>query len=178
MKSERKSKSKIKRKLYMIWYHMRDRCYNKNHERYRLYGGQGVCMCDDWLDLNTFREQVVQLDGFNEDKILKGLLHLDKDVKSPGNKIYSPENCSFISKEENNKVKPNQMYKFKATSPQGNIYFSSNQSEFARMHNLDQSCISSCLRGSSNTHKGWRFEYKKGERLTTIETTIGLIGRE
>ena len=85
---------------------------------------------------------------------LEGQLSLDKDNNN--NKEYSLENCRFISREENNKIKPNQQNKFIAISPNGERYESYNQSEFALNHNLDQSKISRCLK-TGYKHKGWEF---------------------
>lgn len=33
---------------------MRDRCYNKNCERYADYGGRGIVACDEWATFEGF----------------------------------------------------------------------------------------------------------------------------
>jgi len=33
---------------YSVWRTMLTRCYNPNHEKYPLYGGSGVGVCDEW----------------------------------------------------------------------------------------------------------------------------------
>ena len=70
---------------------MNDRCYNERHQRYNLYGAKGVTVCEGWKDFKTFKSTVIKVEGYDEQSILDGLLHLDKDSKDIENKIYSPE---------------------------------------------------------------------------------------
>lgn len=150
---------RLRRKLYMIWFHIKDRCYNPKNERYHLYGGKGVVMCEEWNEFKTFLSDVKEIKGYSDEDILDGKIHLDKDSVEQGNKIYSKEKCAFISIEMNNKFKPNQMKPFKAISPKGEEYTSFNQSEFAREQNLRQSTIADCLKGRVKKHKGWSFTF-------------------
>lgn len=150
----------LNRKLYQVWYNMNDRCYNEKHQRYALYGAKGVSVCKDWKDFKTFKSTIISVEGYDEQSILNGLVHLDKDSKDIENKIYSPDTCCFISKEVNNKYKPNQMKEFIGISPEGIEYEGLNQSDFAREHDLNQGAISGCLRGVLKTHKKWKFNYK------------------
>lgn len=41
----------------------------------------------------------------------------------------------------------------------GYLTESRSQSEFARLHNLNQRSISACLRGKNTIHKGWTFKW-------------------
>ena len=34
--------------LYKQWSGMIQRCYNKKHEKYRIYGARGIRVCDEW----------------------------------------------------------------------------------------------------------------------------------
>jgi hypothetical protein len=34
---------------YTNWQAMKDRCYNKNNNHFRRYGGRGIRVCDRWL---------------------------------------------------------------------------------------------------------------------------------
>ena len=139
---------------------MNDRCYNKNHKRYHLYGGRGVTVCEKWRTFNGFVEDIDSIEGFDLDLFLKGKIHLDKDSIDMENKVYCIEKCRFISIQENNKYKPNQQKITIGIDPNGERYEFFNQSQFAKDHNLRQSCISDCLRGKCKTHKGWKFSYK------------------
>lgn len=33
---------------YVAWLNMRARCYNPKNNRYHLYGGRGIAICDQW----------------------------------------------------------------------------------------------------------------------------------
>lgn len=154
-------KAKLNRKIYMIWYHIKERCYISTHPCYKNYGAKGVVMCDEWKDFSIFKKEIKEVQGYSDEGILNGLIHLDKDYKIQGNKIYSKDTCVFLDKIENNKYKPNQMKSFIATSPDGEEFEAFNQSDFARLFNLNQSTISECLKGKIKKHKGWSFRYNK-----------------
>lgn len=143
----------------MIWYHIKERCYDQDHERYKSYGAIGVRLCDEWLEFPQFLKDIPNVQGYDEEKLLNGEIHLDKDILDRGNKVYSPQTCAFVLKSENNMHKPNQMRKFQAISSDGTIFEGYNQSEFAREHGLRQSNISNCLYGTKRHHKGWTFKF-------------------
>ena len=78
---------------YQTWIEMLRRCYSPLfQQRNPTYIG---CTVDpQWYSLSTFTEWALN-NGYE-----KGL-HLDKDMLTPGNKVYSPDTCIFISKELN-----------------------------------------------------------------------------
>ena len=39
---------------YRTWDAMKQRCLNKNHRNYILYGGRGITVCDRWLSFENF----------------------------------------------------------------------------------------------------------------------------
>ena len=89
------------KKVYQTWHNMIVRCYSEKYHKTRpTYIGCKVC--DDWLILSNFVKDFKLIDGYDREKFLNGELVLDKDIKSNGqNKVYSIENCIFISNEEN-----------------------------------------------------------------------------
>ena len=70
---------------------MKQRCYNKNKDNYKWYGGRGISVCDEWLNnFMSFYDWSINngyKDGLKIDRI---------DV----NKNYCPENCRFITQKE------------------------------------------------------------------------------
>ena len=96
-----KKRTKEYRRIYKLWKNMMDRCYNTNHSRYKLYGGNGVIVCERWHTLNNFCEDIDKIQGFNYELFMSGVLCLDKDKKNYNNKIYDIHNCQFITKAEN-----------------------------------------------------------------------------
>lgn len=79
-------------KSYMTWYDMIRRCYNEvkqiTHPTYKK-----CSVCDEWHTFSNFKNwfDVNYTNGY----------HLDKDILSHENKIYSPTTCCFIPRELN-----------------------------------------------------------------------------
>lgn len=153
--------ARLRRSLYLRWYSMIDRCCNPAAERYCDYGGNGVSVDPSWTVFENFLNDAKSLPGYDADRILEGGIHLDKDSRIRGNKVYSKDTCAFITAAENNKHIPSRMLLFIGTSPEGIEYESYNQTEFALTHNLRQSTIADCLSGRVVKHRGWTFRYKE-----------------
>ena len=48
-------------RLYSIWTDIKQRCYNKNSNPYKNYGGRGITMCKDWKeDFTSFKNWSLQ----------------------------------------------------------------------------------------------------------------------
>jgi hypothetical protein len=78
-------------KMYITWTSMIFRCYNIKHlEKYPTY--IGCTVCEEWHNFQNFAE------WYNENyyEIPNEMMHLDKDILSKGNKIYSPKTCVFV----------------------------------------------------------------------------------
>lgn len=149
--------NKLYIKVYGLWKNMMDRCYKESHPRYFQYGGMGYYVENRWHSFDNFVEDVDKIQGFNLESFLNGELTLDKDHLKHGNKIYSLSTCCFISRKENNKIKPSQQKNIIGISPEGKEYIFYNQSQFACEHNLRQGSISDCITGRLKTHRGWKF---------------------
>ncbi len=79
---------------YVAWRHMIGRCYcPKTQKKQPTYIGCSVT--DEWLDYQVFAE------WFCEQEHSDIGYDLDKDLLVVGNKVYSPETCSFIPRELN-----------------------------------------------------------------------------
>lgn len=80
------------KRLYRIYHHIKDRCYNSNNDAYKNYGFKGVRMCEDWLsDFIVFKQWALN-NGYDK------TLTIDR-INSNGD--YCPENCRWITKSEN-----------------------------------------------------------------------------
>ena len=79
-------------KCYEYWRGMIKRCYSDSYMiRFPTYKDKFVCT--EWHNLQVF--------GKWFDKNYIDSYYLDKDLKNPGAKIYSPENCMFVASEIN-----------------------------------------------------------------------------
>lgn len=86
--------------LYSVWRSMRKRCENPKDIGYRLYGGRGIRVCDEWNDFQNFFTWAIE-NGY------KSGLTLDRiDVNSN----YMPSNCRWASMKVQNNNKRNTIY--------------------------------------------------------------------
>lgn len=84
-----------KTSLYRSWCGMKQRCLNPNNPKYKRYGGRGIKVCTEWLDIVGFYNWAINngwQEGFSIDRI-------DNDGD------YCPENCKWISVSENSRKK-------------------------------------------------------------------------
>lgn len=132
-------------KPYCTWVNMFERCYSpKYHERRPNYKGCEVAQ--DWHNFQNFANwfECNYVDGFQ----------LDKDKLVAGNKIYSAENCVFLSNHENTEISVSKCYRF--INPQGCAVSIYNLNKFCRENNLNRSCMGFVHSGTQNSHKQWR----------------------
>ena len=82
---------KIITRLQYIYYHMKQRCYDKNNPGYKYYGAKNIIICKEWLsDINNFYKWAFE-NGY------KNNLTIER-ININGN--YCPENCKWITKTE------------------------------------------------------------------------------
>ena len=79
---------KSKNPIFKVWMGMIKRCTDPKIDKYACYGGRGIEVCDRWLDVNNFIEDMYPSfeNGLSLDRI---------DVN--GN--YEPDNCRWTTKE-------------------------------------------------------------------------------
>lgn len=77
---------------YQKWHSMIERCYSSTTAKNHTYINCSVC--DEWLTFSKFK-------SWMKTQKWEGL-HLDKDIISADNKVYSPLKCHFVSQSLNN----------------------------------------------------------------------------
>lgn len=77
---------------YVSWQKMKDRCLNKNHKYFYLYGGRGIKIDPNWMGFEGFLKDMGQMpkEGYSLDRI-------DNDLG------YFLENCRWIPKNDQQK---------------------------------------------------------------------------
>ena len=83
--------SKRNERILNLWQTMKQRCENPNREKYAMYGGRGIRVCDEWHDSHAFVEWALA-NGYEPGKQLD---RTDNDGD------YSPENCRWVTPKEN-----------------------------------------------------------------------------
>ncbi len=93
-KSKRNTKdNRSDSELYQLWRNVISHCYNIKNPKYSYYGGRGITVCDEWkIDPFKFYEWA------NNNNFTPSL-ELDRINNLKG---YSPENCRFVTKQQNN----------------------------------------------------------------------------
>lgn len=90
----------ILKRVYTLWRGMITRCYGpkylNKHPTYR-----DCLVSPRWMCFEYFENDVVDIPGYDLWIKENSTYELDKDIKIPGNKLYSLETCSFVSKSEN-----------------------------------------------------------------------------
>ena len=117
------TREKINKKYKGIKY----RCFNKNCQRYKNYGGRGIKICEDWLGYNGFN-------NFYNWAINNGYsdgLTIER-INVDGN--YCPENCMWIPMKEQYKNKTNT----KRILFNGELY---TLKELSKLLNLSVDCL-------------------------------------
>ena len=78
-------------KAYIAWQNIMSRCYNKNHNSYKYYGGRGIDVCKEWKNSKTFVEWYNKHNPTNT-------LEVDRIKNHIG---YAPNNCRFVDRIKN-----------------------------------------------------------------------------
>ncbi len=78
-------------RLFRIWAHIKDRCFNDKNDAYKNYGARGITVCEKWKkDFMSFYNWAMA-NGYKEN------LTIDR-MDNNGN--YDPSNCRWITVKE------------------------------------------------------------------------------
>lgn len=84
------------KRIGKIFAGMKRRCYDTDDKSYKWYGGKGIKICKEWLNSPKLFEEWSLTNGY-ADNLTIDRFNEDKD--------YSPDNCRWITGEDNAKYK-------------------------------------------------------------------------
>jgi hypothetical protein len=87
-------------RLFNVWQSMKGRCENPNIPKYKDYGGRGIKVCEEWHKASNFVLWALS-HGYKQG------LQLDR-IDNNGD--YCPENCHFVTPQENSRNRRNTKY--------------------------------------------------------------------
>ena len=137
-------------KIYQTWSGMLERCYSEKslivNPSYK-----GCTVVNPWHNLQVFAV-------WFEENYIEGY-QLDKDIKVPGNKVYGPDTCMFVTLAKN--VAAARATTVVLRSPTGERVEVYNISKFAGENGLHAGQLSAIKTGKEKQHKGWTL-WKEG----------------
>ena len=97
---------KLKCRAYAKWRNMLRRCYDEQHQlTHPTY--KGCTVVPEWHRLSNFK-------AWHDQQNYTEGLQLDKDIIYPGNKVYGPDKCVYVSTELNTLLSNNKRNKYLA----------------------------------------------------------------
>ena len=155
---------------YRAWNSILQRCYSKTlHKKHPTY--KTVSVCEDWLNFHKFKDW---MEGQNWEG-----MDLDKDVLSviTGEKVYSPDNCAFISRELNSFFTLRQNHR--GDYPLGVTYKKSGRNikrYIARLNKPDGRVLLGYFHTASEAHSAYQLaKWKYGQELLQQQTDPRII---
>ena len=111
-------------RIYRIWEGIRGRCLSDKHHSSKHYYGRGIGISSAWDQAEDFRTWALA-NGYT-DKLTIDRIDID------GN--YSPENCEWVTREENSRRQSEDEHKPMTTCYIGNTRFPSIESTATYLH--------------------------------------------
>lgn len=130
--------------LYIKYKSIKDRCYNKNNEHYKDYGGRGIFMCKSWKENPRLFIEWALANGYKKE------LEIERKNNNRG---YAPWNCYFATEEQQARNKRNNV-----------VINAFGESKIAIDWAKDKRCNISHRTLRARIHAGWNSEQAVTEK--------------
>lgn len=128
--------TRVRNRLYVIWWNMVRRCTDPLCDSYAGYGGRGIAVCAEWRNnFEAFRDWALA-NGYRDD--------LTIDRRDP-NGNYEPDNCRWATpKQQANNRRTNRICTYKGVT--------GTMAELCDIFDLDYMLV------NNRVQKGWSIE--------------------
>ena len=135
-------------RAYSVWRGMLERAYS-NKVRRSLNAYKDVTVCEDWWNFQNFAEWCEKQEFFGAKDINGESYALDKDIVVKGNRVYSPDACSFVPRAINSLFISKPKYFLKYDLPIG-VTFCKRTGKFSAKFTSKNKCVNLGRFNSSN----------------------------
>lgn len=154
------------RNFYKVYIAMISRCTNPNDPAYEKYGGRGIAVSEEWMDIENFSEDMFPIYSelmSNHNGIAKLKPTLDRKNVNLG---YSKENCEWITLSNNVSkdkkipvvmldINDNILMSFDSLTDTANIeVVIGSVKKF-----VSPECVRRCCNGNQELHLGYRWAF-------------------
>lgn len=146
----------LKKKLFIVWKEMLDRCYNPKNSNYCEYGGKGIFVSDEWHNFNTFAKEAQEITNWKLKLKYWKDYQIDKDYF--GSNYYSKDTCNWLHKSDNELYRKDYGKPFIVEKGDYKEIFISTKM-CASVLDIDRSGIYKVLNGKYKQIKGYTFKY-------------------
>jgi hypothetical protein len=142
--------------VYDLWEGILSRCYNSKESSYRYY--KDCTVCDEWLNFQNFAKW---FDKNRPDDFEFGKYHIDKDTIKPGNKVYHPDLCCFLTAQENSSralvTQKATLRRVRLESPDGKRYKFTKIKRFGKKYGISDTTLRRAIKKHSQYFAGgWK----------------------
>lgn len=127
-------------KAYSVWRGMLERTDSNKVGGRSLNAYKDVTVCEEWLNFQNFAEWCERQDFFGAKDINGESYALDKDIVVKGNRVYSPDTCSFVPRAINSLFISKPKYFLKYYLPIG-VTFCKRTGKFSAKFNSKNKCV-------------------------------------
>jgi hypothetical protein len=139
--------------LYPIWNSMKSRCLNQDAHDYKNYGARGITVCQRWLDIHNFIEDM----GERPSKY-----HSIDRIDVNGN--YEPSNCRWATpKEQSNNTRSNRYITFEGRTQ--------TLTQWSEELGINSEALNSRLENGWTIEDAFTTSITKGREITYLDKT-------